>query len=279
MAKRQIKRPDPQTYEDFLERAHEQFRCLGADNIIPPSNYPFRIGQPVSYGGYQECLVEELLENGRLLLLSYADKGERRGEPYDNQRRLPVLVWWVNVEPLDEIQETNFSRPRIACNYMQHDLRALISRVYHRGLIDSPEYQRDYVWTLEDKQRLIRSIFNRTDIGKFIFLEHEYPENRLEVIDGKQRLNAILEFTQGHFTFEGKTWFQLSWLDKRSFHDLMVQSADLDAKRMKKSDILWLFLSINTAGVPQTEAHVAKTQKMYEEALEGEQNAISKDAA
>ena len=66
---------------------------------------------------------------------------------------------------------------------------------YHRGLIDNPDYQRGYVWTLEDKQKLIQSIFNRADIGKFVFIEDEnYREYRLEVIDGKQRLRAILDY-------------------------------------------------------------------------------------
>jgi len=89
-------------------------------------------------------------------------------------------------------------------------------------------------------------------------------------VDGKQRLNAILEFTQGKFPYEGKTWFQFSRRDKNVLEGLMIQSATLDSEHVSKSDILWLFLSINTGGVPQTEEHVAKAQRLYQEAIKEE---------
>jgi hypothetical protein len=111
---------------------------------------------------------------------------------------------------------------------------------------------------------------NQMDIGKFVFLSRPWPENRLEVVDGKQRLNAILEFTQGKFPYEGKTWFQFSRRDKNVLEGLMIQSATLDSEHVSKSDILWLFLSINTGGVPQTEEHVAKAQRLYQEAIKEE---------
>jgi uncharacterized protein with ParB-like and HNH nuclease domain len=111
---------------------------------------------------------------------------------------------------------------------------------------------------------------NRMDIGKFVFVSYPWPENRLEIVDGKQRLNAILEFTQGRFNYEGKSWFQFSRDDKNVFEDLMTQVETLDSQKVSKADILWLFLSINTGGVPQTEEHVAKARRLYEEALKSE---------
>jgi hypothetical protein len=47
----------------------------------------------------------------------------------------------------------------------------------------------------------------------------------------------------------------------------MIQSATLDSEKVSKADVLWLFLSINTGGVPQTEEHVANAKRLYEEAL------------
>lgn len=264
---KQPQRKAPETYEEFLALAHEQFKTLAADHHIPPANYHYQVGEVVLYGARHSCRVEEVLDNGRLLHISHHDRGESYGISFDNNRRLPLIVWWTDLVPVGPIEETNFSRPRIRMQYMQHDIGSLLHRAYSRGLIDSPIYQRGYVWSLADKQRLVRSVFNRTDIGKFVFLEYAYPENRLEVVDGKQRLNALMEFTQGRFEFEGKTWFQLSGQDKHAFLDVMIQSADLNAEYVKKSDILWLFLSVNTGGVPQTEEHVAKARKLYEEAL------------
>jgi hypothetical protein len=273
--KRAAKKKEPVTYEDFLAEAWDQWGTRGAQDEpnIPESNYDYKVGESVKYGSRPDCRVEEVLQDGKLIHISSYDKGETYGTPYDNLRRLPILVWWTQITPLTPMEDTNFRTKPIFTHYTQNSLDGLVHQVYHRGLIASPDYQRDYVWTLADKQRLIQSIFNHADIGKFLFLEYPYPENRLEVVDGKQRLNAICEFIEGRFEFKGKTWFQLSTKDKGAFFDLMVQSGQLDATRVKKSDVLALFLSINAGGVPQTEEHIAKTRKLYEQALEEEADA------
>jgi hypothetical protein len=272
MAKREPKIKEPQTYEEFLAREWKSFHVHSGDYDanVPPSNYPFKVGESVRYGARHEPRVEEVLKDGRLLHLSVHDRGTTYGKDWDNHRRIPVLVWWTSVDPIALEEDTAFGRPRINIQYTQTSMGALLHYAYWRGLLDSPDYQRDYVWTLEDKQRLVKSIMNRMDIGKFVFLERPYPENRYEVVDGKQRLNAILDFTQGRFPYEGKTWFQFSRDDKNVFEDLTVQIATMHSEKVSKADILWLFLSINTGGVPQTEEHVAKAQKLYLEALEAE---------
>jgi len=264
-----IKVKEPVTYEDFLAREWEQWKTFGGrdeSNVYEP-NYLYKVGEAVILGNQPDCRVEEVLMSGKLIHISHADRGTTYGNPYDNKRRLPMLVWWMDLEPISTVENTNFRRPYIHTNYTTTPLDSLVHTIYRRGLITSPTYQRDYVWSLEDKQRLVQSIFNRADIGKFLFLEHPYPENRLEVIDGKQRLDAIREFYEGRFEFKGKTWFQLSPEDKNAFMDVMTQSGTLNAELVKKSDVLWLFLTINAGGVPQTEEHLAHARKLYEEAV------------
>lgn len=259
--------PDPQTYAEWFEYEYKQFESHRGHDHPPACNYTYRPGDAVQYGHAPDCRVEEVLRDGQLIHLSYHDKGERYGVPFDNKRRLPKLTWWNEVAPLSEMEDTHFARERIRADYSQTMLSSLVFTAYSRGLIDNPEYQRDYVWTLDDKCRLVHSIFDRCDIGKFLFVEHPHPEHRLEIVDGKQRLRAIMDFMEGRFAFQGKTWFQLSYRDKWAFGDIMVQSCKLDSEYVKKSDILWLFLSINRGGVPQTDEHIAKATKMYEDAL------------
>lgn len=55
-------------------------------------------------------------------------------------------------------------------------------------------YQRDYVWSQEDKESLIDSIFNHIEIGKFVLVFKGYEGDMYEVLDGKQRLSALQEF-------------------------------------------------------------------------------------
>jgi hypothetical protein len=269
--KRQPKVKAPETWEEFLAVEWAQWRTHHSEDYPPKVNYRYEVGDKVHYGATPDPQVEEVLNDGMILVLSIADRGETYGRPYDNHRRLPRIVWWNTVAPVKDITATSFSTPRKETHYTQTSLDSLVHQSYRRGLIDSPEYQRDYVWTLADKQRLIKSIFDRADIGKFVFMQYPCPENRLEVIDGKQRLNAIREFVEGRFAYEGKTWFQLSVRDKYSFFDIMVQVCQLEADRVKKSDVLWLFLSINAGGVPQTEEHVARVRALYEKELAKEQ--------
>jgi len=55
-----------------------------------------------------------------------------------------------------------------------------------------PDYQRDKVWTKDDKQKLLDSILNEWDIPK-VYL-HVIDEENYEVVDGQQRLSTVYEF-------------------------------------------------------------------------------------
>lgn len=275
MAKQKKKseaRQMPTTYEGWLAWEHDQWVTHHSDDF-PPSNptYDYTVGEEVVLGGLKDARVEEILDGGMRLHISYRDKGEANGKPYDNGRK-PHLDWWYRISPRKLIDPTEFARPRIYSQYTQTSLESMLMTGYRRGYIDNPDYQRRYVWTPEDKHRLIQSIFNQSDIGKFLFLKYDHPEWRLEIVDGKQRIAAIREFQENRFSYEGKYWYQLSLADRNSFDNLMVQTCTLDATQVKKSDVLWLFLSVNHAGVPQTEEHIAKAQRLYEDALEKEAN-------
>lgn len=87
-----------------------------------------------------------------------------------------------------------------------------------------PDYQRDLVWTLEQKQNLIKSIFAGADIGTVYFARQRYDENskKLEVttfnvIDGQQRLNAINEYVNDGFKVNNLKFSELPQVDKRAF--------------------------------------------------------------
>jgi hypothetical protein len=269
MAKKKEVRIEPRTWEEFLAVEWTSFELHHKNDHPPECNYRFRPGQEVRIGMLSECRVEDTFRDGQLVLVSYHDRGETYGKPYDNKRRLPRLVWWNSLAPIEGVEDTHFGRDRIQTQMSQTGLSMFLHALYSRGTIDSPEYQRGYVWTFPDKHRLIESIFNRTDIGKFLLME--YPDdNRLEIVDGKQRIRAIMDYVENRFHYRGKTYFQLSWQDKLRLTDVMVQTATLQADKVKKSDVLWLFLAINKGGVPQTEEHLSKAQALYEAALKDE---------
>src|SRR5262245_40307540 len=61
-----------------------------------------------------------------------------------------------------------------------------------------PEYQRRLVWDRKKKSLFVESMLMNVPIPP-VFL-YEIDLNRYEVMDGQQRLNAILEFYDNQFT-------------------------------------------------------------------------------
>lgn len=66
-------------------------------------------------------------------------------------------------------------------------------------------YQRKLVWTLEEKQRLVESILKKYPIPAILIAEREGHAGSYEIIDGLQRLHAIISFIETSFgTLDGK---------------------------------------------------------------------------
>lgn len=285
-AKKPAPPPPPETYEDFLALArHDYYHGplamaeRGYDGGEPTWRYA--VGDLVVCGRRNYGLpfrVEEVLEDGRVYHLSYDhfDEGEwvGTGDQRERQRiprgRRPLLSVWYETLPFGGRPQglvLGTDRHRFI-NYSQQALESLVHSLRWRGINDTPDFQRDYVWTLDDKRRLVASIFDGADIGKFIMQSHEWPVNALTIIDGKQRCRAILDFMEGRFDFKGYTWATLSWHDRYTFTNLMVQVAEFrEGELVKRSDVLYLFLQVNRGGVPQSDEHIARVRRLYEEAV------------
>lgn len=68
-------------------------------------------------------------------------------------------------------------------------------------------YQRKLVWTLEEKQKLIESIQKKYPIPAILLAEKEDEPGSYEIIDGLQRLHAIMSFIETAFlTLDGKVF-------------------------------------------------------------------------
>ncbi|EPJ9453173.1 DUF262 domain-containing protein [Pluralibacter gergoviae] len=66
-------------------------------------------------------------------------------------------------------------------------------------------YQRKLVWTAVEKQKLIESIQKRYPIPAVLLAERENDPGTYEIIDGLQRLHAIMSFIEtGYESLEGK---------------------------------------------------------------------------
>jgi len=72
-------------------------------------------------------------------------------------------------------------------------------------------YQRKLVWTLEEKQKLIDSILKKYPVPAILIAERDSSPGTYEIIDGLQRLQAIVSFIEtSFFTPDGK-YFDLQY--------------------------------------------------------------------
>lgn len=129
-------------------------------------------------------------------------------------------------------------------------------------------YQRPLVWTLKDKQLLIESIYNGVDCGKVLVRNRGWEELRelqkgghelawKDIVDGKQRLNAIKSFLENTYPdINGNYYQDLSEYAKHKLTEHQLISYAELPENTKDEEVLRQFLKLNFAGIPQSEEHI-----------------------
>lgn len=132
------------------------------------------------------------------------------------------------------------------------------------------EYQRPFVWALEEKQLLIDSIYNNIEIGKIVLRNRtwDWVEKRVkqgliehtafkQIVDGKQRCKTILEFINNEFPdSEGNFWDDLSLNAQRKFFSFSYITYGELGENVTDKDVLNTFMCINHAGKPMSKEHL-----------------------
>lgn len=78
-------------------------------------------------------------------------------------------------------------------------------------LIVNRRYQRKLVWTLEEKQKLLDSILSKYPIPAILLSEIEGPKENFEIIDGLQRMHAIMSFIETSYPCQDGRYFDLDY--------------------------------------------------------------------
>jgi uncharacterized protein with ParB-like and HNH nuclease domain len=129
------------------------------------------------------------------------------------------------------------------------------------GLNLSPDFQRDYVWTKNQKSRYIEHLLKGGRTGTTLIFN--YPgwykgeSGGMEVIDGKQRISAILDFLNNEIpAFSHLCCDFEKQIPLRYYLEYMI--VDFESR----VDVLKLYLQLNEAGTPHTEAELAKVREL-----------------
>tara|TARA_B100002019_G_scaffold271500_1_gene265966 strand:- start:83 stop:583 length:501 start_codon:yes stop_codon:yes gene_type:complete len=120
------------------------------------------------------------------------------------------------------------------------------------------EYQREHVWSLEQKQQLILSIFNGLPINN-ISLVHNDKNHTIEVVDGKQRITAIYGFFNNEFPIvvDGNEYFfkDLEKFDQRAFKNTITIPVNVIKSSISELEKFKYFYTINFTGTEQSDEH------------------------
>jgi hypothetical protein len=250
------------THAEHIESALKQFKshsdiCL--DRLgAPPANRMLKVGDAVELGHLCDCKVEALSEDGRLVVITHRNISRKHGEVVDNGIAYRA-AHWTQLIARANIRSDDMVRSSIMHNgWFNTSLSELFGRVSY-GLDDNPTYQRGYAWSAEDKAALLDSLCTGREIGRFILVENNYPRLN-EILDGKQRLNCLWEFFTSQIPYQGVYWHELTPRDRNRIETRMVQIVELKSDKYTRADLLQIFLEVNTAGVPQTEAHLQKVR-------------------
>jgi len=103
---------------------------------------------------------------------------------------------------------------------MRSERRALDKIYKRRDCYEISDWQRQKVWSTDQKRRLIDTILRGWKLPKFYFQKtHENPDE-FDVVDGQQRLNAIWEFLDGKLKLDSKQSAEFGGAD----HDTLPES-------------------------------------------------------
>lgn len=151
--------------------------------------------------------------------------------------------------------------------HFDHDKKTIEELIHHweMGKLNlNPVFQRESVWSISQRRKLIKSIYENVPIPSIFLYEREDKGRTIyDVIDGKQRLETIFQF-MGIKGYKRKSfWFTAEWMEEGDYKHENVLWKHLSYSKQNKiytypiqmitvkgsqSDISEIFVRINSTG-------------------------------
>ncbi len=168
----------------------------------------------------------------------------------------------------EENDETPFVEFDISVSPADPTLELLANKVQQKDII-IPFYQRKYVWKIEQASRLIESFLMGLPVPQ-VFL-YVNDDDRLEIIDGQQRIMSVTYFFEGYFgeadaqgrrkifrlkglsersEYNGKTYAELSTRDQRRLRNTSLRAIHIKqlSPSLRNDSVFHIFERLNTGG-------------------------------
>ena len=125
------------------------------------------------------------------------------------------------------------------------NIKTLYEQLRDGKIISDIELQREIVYNTEKQMLVIDSIVNGIPLPAFYFWKNK--EGILEVLDGKQRIEAIKKFIENDIQYQDKLWKQIDKKIQDIINNTELSIIVCEGKEQLKREI---FRRINTLGVP-----------------------------
>jgi hypothetical protein len=136
-------------------------------------------------------------------------------------------------------------------------------------------YQRPFVWSVKDNQLFIESIYQDIECGRILVRNRSFKEldamvdagetevGFRDIVDGKQRLNAVRGFILDEYKdMHGNYFSDLSFAAQHKFgNNQLLGYAELP-ENTPDAGVIQQFLKVNFTGVPQSESHIKRVQSI-----------------
>lgn len=132
--------------------------------------------------------------------------------------------------------------------------------------------QRDFVWTIEQKQEFIKTMIHDKAVPPIyviLYREENSRKSTVKVIDGKQRLSTAIDFLNNKFplTIDGEDYYfenfdkDLQYAFRHRFHFNVHIVYEYHDQIIPDKDLIYLFEMVNFAGTPQDKEHMTNLLK------------------
>ena len=186
-----------------------------------------------------------------------------------------VLFEFIRVMPrelgLTGIVESNQREAligRLRFTEITSTIRSFFEMYADNELSFNPCYQRGLVWSNEQKELFIKALMKGITRLTPTYVFNGYSSNTklYEVLDGKQRLNTLLEFVRSEFAVDGVYYKDWGYEDVRAFHRLPLVYTSIDG--FEDGDLtlalrVELFLQLNSYGEAVDKAHLEMIKETY----------------
>ena len=191
---------------------------------------------------------------------------------YDDVSNAEILVTGTLVPKANQLRKRKSYNERFESVDLSTDVTYLLEMHESGELFMDPVYQRDFVWTKEQNRLYIQNLFEDKASIRPTFIEYtetleDGTSKRVtEVLDGKQRIKALIDFYNNEFDVEGLYYKDLHYLDQFFFERLDVVYTRIMNREgredLKLETKIQLFLEINMLGTRMSDEDLKKAQSL-----------------